>query len=50
MVVLGGAAGFGIVVVVVVSDLHVEDDPFGSAARAHILLSTPLTNMIYWSS
>jgi len=50
VVVAGGAAGFGVVVVVVVDDLHVEDDPFPSAARARILLSTRLSNMIYWSS
>jgi len=48
VVVVGGAAGFG--VVVVVGDLHVEDDPFRSAVRARILLSTRLSNMIYWSS
>jgi len=50
VVVVGGAAGFGVVVVVVVGDLHVEDDLFHSAARARILLSTCLSNMIYWSS
>ena len=45
VLVIGGAAGFG--VVVVVGDLHVDDDPFRSAARARILLSTRLRNMIY---
>ena len=50
MVVVGGPAGFGIVVVVVVRDFHVEDDPFRSAPRALIMLSTRLSNMIYWSS
>ena len=48
--VVGGTAGFGVVVVVVVGDIHVEDDPFRSAARARILLSTRLSNMIYLSS
>jgi len=47
VLVIGGAAGFGVVVVVVVGDLHVDDDPFRSAARARILLSTRLRNMIY---
>jgi len=49
VVVVGGAASFAVVVVVVVGDLYVEDDPFRSAARARILLSTPLSNMINWS-
>jgi len=49
-VVVGGAAGFGAVVVVVVGNLWVDDDPFRSAAQAQILLSTRLTNMLYWSS
>ena len=49
MVVVGGVACFGVVVVDVVGDLHVEDDPFRSAARALILLSTWFSNMIYWS-
>jgi len=50
VVVVGGAASFGVVVVVVLGDLHVEDDPLCSATQARILLSTRLTNMIYWSS
>jgi len=40
----------GVVVVLVVDDLHVEDDPFCSAAPARILLSIRLSNMIDWSS
>jgi len=48
--VVGQAAGFGAMVVVVVGDLQVEDDPFLSARCARILLSTRLSNMIYLSS
>ena len=48
--VIGGAVGFGAMVVVMVGDLQVEDDPFLSALGARILLSTHLSNMIYWSS
>jgi len=50
VVVVGGAASFGVIVVVVVGDLQVEDDLLCSAARAQILLSTRLSNMIYRSS
>ena len=50
VVVVAGAASFGVVVVVVVGELHVEDDPLRSTARARILLTTRVSNMIYWSS
>ena len=50
VVVVGGAAGFGVLVVVVAGDLRVDDNPFRSAAWARIVLSTGLINMVYWSS
>jgi len=50
VVVVGEAAGFGVLVVVMVGDLWVDDDSFRSAASAKILLSTGVINMMYWSS
>jgi len=47
---VGAGAGFGVMIVVVLGDLHVEDDHFRSAPPARFLLSTHLSNMIYWSS